>query len=52
MTPSAHSESSFHSFTRLLDADFHFQREFRLLVSQRTSLKMENKNQQQNERNP
>lgn len=48
MTPSTHFESSFHSFTRLLDADFNFHREFRLLVSQRMSLKMENKNQQLN----
>lgn len=46
MTASAHFESSFHSFTRLLDADFNFHREFRLLTSQRMSLKMENKNQQ------
>lgn len=43
MTPSTHFESSFHSFTRLLDADFNFHREFRLLVTQRSGLKMENR---------
>lgn len=48
MTLGAHFESSFNSLTRLLDADFNFHREFRLLVSPRTGLKMENKNQQLN----